>query len=266
MAQALGGEVARTGAGEFGKTPITVRSRDGHVPRAAGRAVLDEPPRRRRRARPRASRSPPRPASSPVAAMENHGARDVRRPVPPRGGPHALRHRPPQVVPLRGLRLRAHLDRDARHRGAGRAHPRPGRRRAGDLRPLGRRRQRRRRADRPPRDRRPAHLRLRRPRPACATTRASRWRPPSASTSACRWCTSARRSTSSRRSPASPSPRRSARRSAASSSASSRRGRQAVGRALPGAGHALLRRHRVGLAHARPRSRATTTSAGSPRT
>ena len=29
MAQALGGEVARTGAGEFGKTPLTVRSRAG---------------------------------------------------------------------------------------------------------------------------------------------------------------------------------------------------------------------------------------------
>ena len=38
---AMGGEVARTGAGEFGKTPMRVRSRDGHVrrpsrPRCAG--------------------------------------------------------------------------------------------------------------------------------------------------------------------------------------------------------------------------------------
>ena len=45
------------------------------------------------------------------------------------------------------------------------AHPRPGRRRQGHLRPVGRRRLVRRGAARAPRDRRPAHLRLRRPRP-----------------------------------------------------------------------------------------------------
>ena len=55
-----------------------------------------------------------------------------------------------------------------------RQDPRPGRQGPGDLRPVGRRRFRgRRRAD-PRGDRRPAHLRLRRPRPAARRTRPSR--------------------------------------------------------------------------------------------
>ena len=57
------------------------------------------------------------------------------------------------------------LDRHPRHRGAGGARPRAGRRRPCHLRPLGRRRQRGRGPARPQGDRRPAHLRLRRPRP-----------------------------------------------------------------------------------------------------
>ena len=122
--------------------------RDAVAPRAR-RLRGDGRDRRRRRWRPWRARE----------------RRHVRRPVPPRGGPHALRHRPAQVVPVRRLRLRAHVDGDPRHRGAGRAGAGPGRRRARDLRPLGRRRQRRGGADRAQGDRRPAHLRLRRPRP-----------------------------------------------------------------------------------------------------
>ena len=66
------------------------------------------------------------------------------------------------------------VDGARRDRRAGRADPRAGRRRARDLRPLGRRRLRRGRAARVPRHRRPADVRLRRSRPACARTSPSR--------------------------------------------------------------------------------------------
>ena len=67
---------------------------------------------------------------------------------------------------------------------------------------------------------------------------------------------------------ASSTPRRSARSSARRSSGSSRTARPAgvERRPVPGAGHALPRRHRVGHRATRPRSRATTTSAACPRT
>ncbi len=197
MAQALGGEVAHTGGGEFGRTRLRVTSRaglfgdlpaeqcwmshrDAVVTPPEGFAVTAETERRARR-------------GDGVAR-----AADVRGAVPPRGDPHALRHRPPQVrscstratAPPPGPpthvideqveRIRAQVGDAARH-----------------LRPLRRRRQRRRRADRASRDRRPAHLRVRRPRPhAPQRGRAggAGVRPP---LPACRSCTSAPRTASS---------------------------------------------------------------------
>ena len=115
------------------------------------------------------------------------------------------------------------------HRGADRAHPRAGRRRPRHLRPVRRRRLVGRRAARAPRDRRPAHVRLRRPRPdAQERGRAGHRRLPRPLQGPAR-----RR----RRRGALPRPparrhrarRPSARRSAPSSSASSRRRRRKLG-------------------------------------
>ena len=92
------------------------------------------------------------------------GARRLRNPVPPRGGPHPLRPAGPDELPRGRLRLPARVERELGDRRADRADPGPGRRRPGDLRPLGRRRLERRRAARPQGDRRPAHVRVRRPR------------------------------------------------------------------------------------------------------
>ena len=133
------------------------------VRRPAGGAVLDEPPRRGRPA----ARGLRRDGRDRRRAGRGDGvaaAADVRGAVPSRGRPHALRHRPPQGVPVRRVRLHPDLDRGPRDRRAGRAHPGAGRRPARHLRPLRRRRQRRRRAARPPGDRRPADLRVRRSR------------------------------------------------------------------------------------------------------
>ena len=91
-------------------------------------------------------------------------ARPLRHPVPPRGRPHALRPAGADDVPRGDLRLRAHVEPGVDHRRAGRRDPRPGRRRPRDLRALRRRGLERRRAARAPRDRRPADVRVRRPR------------------------------------------------------------------------------------------------------
>ena len=70
----------------------------------------------------------------------------------------------PHDVPRGRLRLRADVVAGLDHRRAGRADPRPGRRRARDLRALRRGRLVGRRAARAPRGRRSAHVRVRRPR------------------------------------------------------------------------------------------------------
>ena len=116
-------------------------------------------------------------------------------------------------------------------RGAGRAHPRPGRQRARAVRPLRRRRLGGRRAARAQGGRRPAHVRLRRPRPAAqgrggAGGRDVRGALPRPARPRRRG-----RRASSRGSRASPTRRRSAASSARSSSASSRRRRHKLGEA-----------------------------------
>ena len=74
------------------------------------------------------------------------------------------RHRGAEELPLQRRRGAARVDARCGDRGAGRAHPRPGRARAGSVRAVGRRRLGRRRAARAQGGRRPAHVRLRRPR------------------------------------------------------------------------------------------------------
>ena len=94
LAHSLGGRVEQAEVGEFGRSRAARRATAGHAARrAAARAdLLDVPPRHRLRAAARASpRWPPR-RGSPVAAVEDRRARDLRHPVPPRGRPHPLRH------------------------------------------------------------------------------------------------------------------------------------------------------------------------------
>ena len=114
----------------------------------------------------RARRSPRSPTRS---------AQLLRRAVPPRGRAHAATA--PSCCAtsshqIAGLQRR--LDHGARSASEAIAqHPRPGRQGQGDLRPLRRRRLLGRRGADPRGDRRPAHLRLRRPRPAARRTRPS---------------------------------------------------------------------------------------------
>ena len=163
MALELGGEVARTGVSEFGKTEL-----DGGVGRALRRPArcpdrLDEPPRHGHRA------AGGRDGHGPLGGdarrrVRGSRATALRRPVPSRGRAHPVRPGRPQELPLRRRRRAARVDARRRDRGAGGADPQAGRVGAGHLRALGWGRLRRRRPPRLQGDRRPAHLRLRRPR------------------------------------------------------------------------------------------------------
>ena len=157
-----------------------------------------------------------------------HGARHLRDPVPPRGRAHALRAGDPDALPDRGLRLRADLVAGVDRRGPDRGgSARRSATRRVDLRPLRRRRLLGRRAARAPRDRRPADVRVRRPRAdAQGRGRAGDQRLPRHVQGAARG-RRRRDALPGRSSKASPSRRPSARRSAPSSSASSRRRRRA---------------------------------------
>ena len=103
---------------------------------------------------------------SPFAAIADDAPPLLRRPVPPRGRPHPRRRRAAQNFLFRVAGSPGDWTMHAFREQAIAAHPRPGRRRRRDLRPLRRRRFRRRGAAAPRGDRRPAHLRLRRHRPA----------------------------------------------------------------------------------------------------
>ncbi len=204
-----------------------------------------------------------------MAVLEDAEPADLRRAVPPRG----RRTRPHGQAGARALPLRRlpAPGRPGRCRRSSTtqvdADPRPGRRRPGDLRALRRRRLGRGRRARAQGHRPPAHLRLRRHRPACARARASRWSRPSAPPGHRARSTCGPATASSSASPGVTDPEEK---------------RKTIGelfirvfeeragglerRPLPRAGHALPRRHRVGHGTARPRSRATTTSAACPRT
>ena len=128
--------------------------------RAAG---LDEPPRLGLRAAGRLQRARLEPGLAGGGAR-GHRARPLRDPVSPRGRPHALRTGDPRALPARDRRCARALVAGLGDRGAGRAHPRPGRRRRRDLRALRRGRLGDRGGAGAPRGWRPAHLRARRPR------------------------------------------------------------------------------------------------------
>ena len=163
MALELGGRVDRTGVSEFGKTELRAESRSSSTTcrRADG---LDVPPRLGRRAAGRARASPR------LGVDADRGLRGPRAPrstasSSTRRSAHAARAGAAEELPLRRRGRPAGVDARGRDRGAGRAHPRPGRPRARALRPVRRRRLRRRGASRAQGGRRPADLRLRRPRP-----------------------------------------------------------------------------------------------------
>ena len=125
---------------------------------------LDEPPRLGRPLR----RGP---ASSPRPRRADRGVRGpraaaLRRPVPPGGRAHAARAGGPQELPLPRRRRAARLDGRSRDRGGDGAHPRPGRRRAACSAPSPAASTRRWPRCCAQGGRRPAHLRLRRPRAA----------------------------------------------------------------------------------------------------
>ena len=164
MARGLGGEVSRDrrprvrpdpGHGQPRRHPARRPPRGPHrldVPRRLG----DRRPGRLRRAG----------LDGGDAGGRLRGRRppDGRRAVAPRGDAHRARPAGARALPARDRRLPADLDDAQHHRRAGRADPRAGRRGPRDLRPLRRRRLRGRGGDRAARHRRPAHLRLRRPR------------------------------------------------------------------------------------------------------
>ena len=80
IAQQLGGEVASTGRGEYGRTDLDRAPADGRAVRrepARRAAGVDEPLRLDRRRRPTGSRSPRRTADAPVAAMRGPRARGI---------------------------------------------------------------------------------------------------------------------------------------------------------------------------------------------
>ena len=168
MAGALGGIVEHTGAREYGRTELSVTRARAPARRPARRAPgVDEPRRRRHARRPRASRSPRPSPGAPVAAFEDVARRFAGVQYHPEVGhsPHG------QEVLRRFLRDVAGVDADWNTANivdetvdAIRAQIGPDGR--ADLRPVRRRRLRGGRGAGAAGDRRPPHLRVRRPRPA----------------------------------------------------------------------------------------------------
>ena len=182
LAEQLGGKVGPGREREFG--PATI-SASGSAPLLAGLPTeLDVWMSHgdRIEAMPPGFASLATSENSPVAVMA-----DVER------GYYGLQFHPEVVHTPRGGELIANYVRDVcgggggldagqLRRGNGGDHPRAGRRRAGYLRPLRRRRQRRGGDARAPRYRRPADLHLRRQRAAAARGKRRRWSTPSSAT------------------------------------------------------------------------------------
>ena len=116
-------------------------------------------------------------------------AQVLRHAIPSRGGAHAARRG--AAAQFRAQDRRAHRRLDhARLQGRGdREDPRAGRQGQSHLRTVGRRRQRGRRGADPRGDRRSAHLRVRRSRPAAAGRRAEGRRAVPRQSTTSRWCT-----------------------------------------------------------------------------
>ena len=161
MAQDLGGKVER--AARRVRQDVVPRDRRARRRPPRGADGLDEPPRLRHRAA-RGRDRHRRLRGDADRRLRGAGARPLRRPVPPRGRAHPARPGGAEELPLRRRRRAPDVDARGGDRGAGRAHPRPGRQGARPLCALGRGRLRGGGAPRPQGGRRPAHLRLRRPR------------------------------------------------------------------------------------------------------
>ncbi len=157
-----------------------IRLRRGARPRPLGAAARHRGPCQRRGPRPARCLDEPRRPRRRAAfglqvhrlhsrpAVRRHGRRDapaLRAAVPPRSYPHAPGDAHLRALPARHLRLRLELERRQHHRGCGRARARAGRWRQGAAGTLGRRGLLGRRGAAAQGDRRPAHLRVRGPRP-----------------------------------------------------------------------------------------------------
>ena len=211
--------------------------RDRRRHRAVRRAVerrraapgVDEP------RRPGRARLPPgfeivaKSEGAPFAIATDEDAALLLDDVPPRGRAHPRRRQAARQFRAPRLRLRRRLDDGRVPRRQDRRDPRAGRRRQGDLRPVGRGRQRGRGGADPRGDRRAADLRVRRPRPDARSTRPSRSSACSATATTSRWSMWTPRRCSSAGSPASPTPRPSASSSARPSSTCSRTRRSKIG-------------------------------------
>ena len=166
MVQALGGKVEEAESGEFGRAELTLT--DG-----GGRLLGGLPEEQSCWMSHRDTVFEPPPgfdalASTPgLAGRRLRGTRPgpLRDPVPPRGRPHALRHRDPHPLPARHRRLRAAVVARVGDRRAGCPDPGAGGGGHGHLRPLRRGRLLGRGAARPQGGGGEADLRLRRPRP-----------------------------------------------------------------------------------------------------
>ena len=117
LARDLGGEVRRTGTGEYGRTPLA------RVGRAS--VLLDELPDEQIvwMSHGDAITAPPpgftvtaSTPDAPVAVARGSRAGALRRAVPPRGRAHRARPGGTRAVPLRGLRLPAVVDEHVDHR------------------------------------------------------------------------------------------------------------------------------------------------------
>ena len=129
VAQQLGGEVRQTGSGEYGRTELTRSGRGVGAARRTSRRTgrVDEPRRRDRRRAPPGFVVTASSPGAPVAALEDPRARRLRRAVPPRGARTPSAARKCSSVPVRRVRLPAHVDEHVDHRAGRRRGPRPGR-------------------------------------------------------------------------------------------------------------------------------------------
>ena len=182
MAEQLGGRVSGSDHREFGYAQVTVTAPCRLLQRALRSPRRSGPLRARRVDEPRrSSRGACRPdscrwrasANAPLAAMADETRQLLRRAVSSRGHAHAAGRAHARALRARDLRLRSPLGRRQHHRGCHRARARAGGQRQGAARPVGRRRFVGGRGTAAPGDRRPADLRVRRPRPAARRRRRS---------------------------------------------------------------------------------------------
>ena len=165
MARELGGAVEANDVSEYGKADVELDGTGALFHDLAADQVVWMSHRDSVTAAPAGARVTASSETTPIAAFEDteqglYGVQFHPEVVHTPAGPAD-----PRELPLRRRRGRPGLDPRSRDRGAGRAHPGAGGLRARDLRPLGWRRLGRRGPSRPQGGGRPAHVRVRRPRP-----------------------------------------------------------------------------------------------------